>query len=78
MPTAVVTCPLLYPITQQAELVALMWLGRDDYDMEEWETALRDASDRWNNRTAEYLLSKPLVAEYLTEGLYRHGYSCSE
>ena len=62
---------------QQAELVALMWLGRDDYDIEEWETALQDASDRWNNRTAEYLLATPLVADYLAEGLDRHGYSCS-
>ena len=62
---------------QQAELVALMWLGRDDYDIEEWETALQDASDRWNKRTAEYLLATPLVADYLAEGLDRHGYSCS-
>ena len=62
---------------QQAELVALMWLGRDDYDIEEWESALQDASDRWNNRTAEYLLATPLVADYLAEGLDRHGYSCS-
>ena len=60
---------------QQAELVALMWLGRDDYDMEDWETALQDASDRQTNRTAEYLLTTPLVAYYLTEGLYRHGYT---
>jgi len=61
---------------QQAELVALMWLWRDDYDIEEWEKALQDASDRWNRRTAEYLLATPLVADYLAEGLDRHGYSC--
>ena len=61
---------------QQQELVALMWLGREDYDMEEWETALQDASDRWNERTAEYLLTTPLVADYLMEGLSLHGYSC--
>jgi hypothetical protein len=61
---------------QQQELVALMWLGREDYDIEEWETALQDASDRWNERTAEYLLTTPLVADYLAEGLSLHGYSC--
>ncbi len=60
---------------QQQELVALMWLGREDYDIEEWETALQDASDRWNERTAEYLLTTPLVADYLAEGLSLHGYS---
>ncbi|MBE9536520.1 MAG: DUF3775 domain-containing protein [Proteobacteria bacterium] len=61
---------------QQQELVALMWLGRDDYTLEEWETALQDAADRWNERTAEYLLATPLVADYLMEGLGLHGYSC--
>ena len=63
---------------QQSELVALMWLGRGDYDLEEWETALNDANDSWNRRTAEYLLATPLVSEYLTEGLYLHGYYCDE
>ncbi len=62
---------------QQVELVALMWLGRDDYDMEEWESALQDATDSWTKHTAEYLLATPLVADYLAEGLSLHGYSCS-
>ena len=61
---------------QQQELVALMWLGREDYDMEDWETALQDAADSWTDRTAEYLLATPLVADYLMEGLGLHGYSC--
>ncbi len=63
---------------QQSELVALMWLGRGDYEINEWESALQDASDNWNNRTAEYLLSTPLLSDYLTEGLYLHGYSCGD
>ncbi|MDH3976323.1 MAG: DUF3775 domain-containing protein [Deltaproteobacteria bacterium] len=63
---------------QQAELVALMWLGRGDYDLEDWERAVEDASDSWNKRTAEYLLATPLVSEYLTEGLYLHGYYCGD
>ena len=61
---------------QQQELVALMWLGREDYDIEEWETALQDAADSWTERTAEYLLATPLVADYLIEGLSLLGYSC--
>lgn len=63
---------------QQASLVALMWLGRGDYDAEEWSNAVKDASDRWTSRTADYLISTPLVADYLGEGLALLGYSCSE
>ncbi len=61
---------------QQVALVALMWLGRGDYGTEEWEAALEQARDRWNPRVADYLLSTPLVADYLEEGLYQFGYSC--
>jgi hypothetical protein len=63
---------------QQTVLVALMWLGRGVYDVEEWESALSEARDSWNNRTAEYLIGTPLVADYLTEGLSLLGYSCNE
>ena len=61
---------------QQANLVALMWIGRGDYSGEEWEEALAQARDRWTERTAEYLISTPLLPEYLEEGLAQLGYSC--
>ena len=61
---------------QQVCLVALMWLGRDDYSLDEWDTALSDAEDSWNERTAEYLLATPLVADYLLAGLEAHGHTC--
>lgn len=54
---------------QQAELVALMWIGRGDMEPEEWEEALELAADRHEGATAEYLLSHPHVADYLDEGL---------
>ncbi len=63
---------------QQTTLVALMWLGRGDYTANEWETVLNDARDSWNERTAEYLIGTPLVADYLTEGLALLDYSCEE
>jgi hypothetical protein len=61
---------------QQATVVALMWLGRGDYSEDEWKTALKDARSRRNRRTAEYLISTPMVADYLEEGLSLMGYSC--
>ena len=60
---------------QQISLVALMWLGRGDYDVDDWEDALKDAGGGWNERTAEYLLATPLVADYLSEGLDLLGYA---
>jgi hypothetical protein len=63
---------------QQTNLVALMWVGRGDYDAEEWESALAQARDLWTPHTAEYLLATPLVADYLEEGLVQLGYSCYE
>lgn len=63
---------------QQANLVALMWLGREEYGAEEWDAALRRARSELTSNTAEYLIAKPYLAEYLEEGLDKLGYSCSE
>lgn len=60
---------------QQVELVALTWLGRGDYDIAEWQDALTQAKDRWNPRSAEYLVGTPMLADYLAEGLDLHGYA---
>ncbi len=54
---------------QQVILVALMWVGRGDYALEEWDDALSQARDSWNKRTADYLIGTPMLADYLAEGL---------
>jgi hypothetical protein len=59
---------------QQISLVALMWLGRGDFTLEEWDDALAQATDAYNARTAEYLIATPLLSDYLEEGLNLHGY----
>jgi hypothetical protein len=61
---------------QQIELVALMWVGRGDFDTSEWQDALRDATDEWTPRTADYLIATPLVADYLEEALNQMDYGC--
>ncbi len=58
---------------QQVDLVGLMWLGRGDYSVEEWDSAVADAGDSWNERTAEYLIGTPLLADYLSSGLEQLG-----
>jgi hypothetical protein len=63
---------------QRAELVALMWLGRGDYDIEEWEEAVDDAVGDFSINAAQYVLAHPMVSDYLEEGLIAHDLSCEE
>ncbi|HHO68787.1 MAG TPA: DUF3775 domain-containing protein [Gammaproteobacteria bacterium] len=63
---------------QQAELVALLWLGRGDFSLEEWQEAVEEARRNATPYTAEYLIAHPLLADYLLEGLNLHGHSCEE
>lgn len=63
---------------QQVELVALMWLGRGDYEVDTWSSAVEAAGESWTPRTAQYLISTPMVADYLIEGLDLLGFSCDE
>ena len=63
---------------QQADLIALMWLGRGDYDLSEWEQAVDEANDAIGEDPTSYLLAHPMVADYLTEGLLQHDLSCED
>jgi hypothetical protein len=63
---------------EQIDLVALAWLGRDDYTADDWPDVRAEAARAHNERTAEYLLGTPLVADFLEEGLSMLGYSCEE
>jgi hypothetical protein len=58
---------------EQAELVALMWLGRDEGDPEEFEALVKQALERREVPTENYLLDHPQVADYWLEGLDRLG-----
>ncbi len=61
---------------EQQQVVALLWLGRGDYEMDEWDDAVAYAADAWTPTTADYLIAHPLLAEYLTTGLEQHGHRC--
>ena len=60
---------------QQVNLVALMWIGRGDFDAGGWDEVLEQVREMWTPHTAEYLIARPLVADYLEEGLISQGYS---
>lgn len=59
---------------EQAELVALMWIGREDGAPEEWEELVERAMDSPEISPPGYLLEHPLVAEYWLSGLEQLGF----
>lgn len=63
---------------EQANLVALTWVGRGTYSAEEFKEAVEMARAERTNPTQEYLLGIPLLADYLEEGLEKLGYSVED
>ena len=62
-------------VDEQIDLVALMWLGRGDGDLDNWRELRSEAARAHNNRTASYLIGTPMLADYLEEALSQFGKS---
>lgn len=62
-------------LDEQIDLVALMWLGRGDGDLDNWRDLRSEAERAHNNRTASYLIGTPMLADYLEEALSQFGKS---
>src|ERR1700761_6632850 len=54
---------------QRIELIALAWVGRGTYDIEEWDEALDTAQAEYCNLPAHFLMSMPLLGDYIEAGL---------
>jgi hypothetical protein len=63
---------------EQVDLVALTWLGRGDGEVSDWDDLREEAARLYNNRTAQYLLGKPMLADHLEEGLAQLGFSAED
>ena len=63
---------------EQAELVALTWVGRGTYTVEDWDEAVEIAREEHPRRVATYLLGQPLLADELEEGLAEFDLSCED
>ncbi|MGI9480455.1 MAG: DUF3775 domain-containing protein [Hyphomicrobiaceae bacterium] len=63
---------------EQVSLVALMWIGRGTYESEELSEAIETARSERVNKTSDYLLGVPLLADYLEEGLQKFNYSAED
>jgi hypothetical protein len=60
------------------DLLALTWLGRDDYTIDDWDDILAEVRDVRERHTIDYLLGTPLLPDYLKDGLAAFGLSCEE
>jgi hypothetical protein len=56
------------------DLIALVWMGRGDFDIEDLEEARALARERHQGSSSRYLMGIPTLAEYLAEGLAEAGY----
>lgn len=63
-------------VDRQVDLVALVWLGRDDYTVEDWAEVRAQAASADKVRTSLYLLGNPQLGDHLEEGLAVIGRRC--
>ena len=63
---------------EQAELVAIMWIGRGTFDPEEWDDAVRTAIEEATTPTEDYLKGSPHLADHLESGLEALGWSAAD
>ncbi len=58
---------------EKAELVAVMWIGRETFGADEFSEAIATAKEEATTPTDDYLLGIPLLSDYLEEGLSKLG-----
>lgn len=63
---------------EQAELIALAWIGQGTFTEEDWDEAVESALEDHPKGAADYLLSLALLADDLESGLSAFGLSCDD
>ena len=56
-------------IDEATELVAIVWIGRGDFDAGDWDDAVKQARERAVGPTSRYLLGIPQLGDFLESGL---------
>ena len=60
---------------EQAELVAVMWIGRGSFEPEEFREAIQTAAQEATTPCADYLIGTPHLSDHLENGLDALGIS---
>lgn len=54
---------------EQIDILALTWIGRGDFTIDEWDAACQEARNITNKHIPQYIIETPLFSDYLEEGL---------
>ncbi|HZK92465.1 MAG TPA: MFS transporter [Stellaceae bacterium] len=63
-------------IAEQVDLLALIFIGRGDFDITEWNDAVREAGDRIADRDPDYMIGDAALPAYLGDGLNAFDITC--
>ena len=63
---------------EQAELIAVMWIGRGSFEVEDFAEAVRTARAEATVPCADYLIGTPHFPDHLENGLDALGYSAMD
>jgi len=63
-------------VDEQIDLLALIWLGRGDYGIEEWDAALAEAEARIAARDPDFMIGDAALPEYLGDALNEFDMTC--
>jgi hypothetical protein len=61
---------------ERAELLALFWLGRGDFEKMNWRSGLKQAAEFDGKQAARYIVSHPMASDHIESGLEAFGQSC--
>ncbi|MCC2113676.1 MAG: DUF3775 domain-containing protein [Hyphomicrobiales bacterium] len=56
-------------VDEAAALVAVVWIGRGDFDATDWSMAVEEARGRAVGPTSRYLIGMPMLADHIESGL---------
>jgi hypothetical protein len=62
----------------QLDLITLIWIGRGDFSLAEWDEARAAARDIGRERLPRYVCGIPLVSDFLDEALAQLGFSLED
>ena len=79
-PVAVELAQFIHAMSEdeKADLVTMLWIGRGDGGLDDWDDLRAEAIRLHSKRTALYLIRQPLLGELLEETLAMLGRSCEE
>lgn len=63
---------------EQLDLIALIWVGRSDFTLEEWQAAREAAKDIGRARTPRYVSEIPLVSNYIEDALSQFNFTMQD